>query len=72
MHSIHCIALVFIFFTIEKYRVLWSATAIYLMGLIGSNYHHEMHFLFSRYFCTCKKRLKYKKEVIYLKYTQFV
>ena len=61
MHSIHCIALVFILFIIEKYRVLWSATAIYFMGLIGSNYRHEMHFLFSRYFLHMQKKTKIQK-----------
>ena len=72
MHSIHSIALVFILFMIEKYDVLWSATAIHFMGLIGSNYHHEMHFLFSDYFAHAKNRLQHKKEVIYLIYRQFI
>ena len=40
----------------EKYHVLWSTTAIYVMELIGSNYHHEMHFLLSDNFAHAKKQ----------------
>ena len=72
MHFIHWIDLLCVLYTIEKYHALWSTTAIYIMWLIGCNYHHEMHFLFSDYFAHAKNRLQYKKEVIYLKYRQFI
>ena len=46
---------------IDKYHVSWSTTATYVMELIGSNYHHEMHFLFSDYFAHAKKQATIQK-----------